>query len=237
MYDGFFKFGESVAAPPAVVDTSGLATQVITNQILDSPKPVSLPQGLAMGAAGGIVGAFIEASAAETQKRAVAFPSLLQKTMPDLDMRADILKGIRQGLETKGIQVRIAPESRNLPMRLRWPTTLDKDAAELPPSEFANSPAVDADLLVQIAPIAGYAAPGPLNSYEPVAGICVAVFDGRTRQFLGWQAFYYKPPNSKFNFMTYSGLLEGLPTAGPALRDALMSLLPQVTDAIAGKRL
>lgn len=235
-YDGFYVFKDVSADQPTVADNSATANQVVSNQIINSPRPISLGQAAAAGAIGGLVGGLIQASAEETQKRSAEFPSLLKKSMPNLDMRQELIAALKSSLEAKGVSVRLANESHNLPLRLHWAAKNEK-GEPLPTGSLVNSPAVDADVLVQIAPIAVYAAPGPLNPYTRRIGIAIAMFDGRTRQFLGWQAFPFKPEDSRFEYRTYNGLIEDLPAAGPALREGLMSLVARVSAAISGKPL
>lgn len=73
--------------------------------------------------------------------------------------------------------------------RLRW--TNDLDAGMYPYAADRNAPTVDADLLVQVSPAAFWYAPGPLNNFRRSVSIGVAVFNGRTKEFLGKQDFVY----------------------------------------------
>lgn len=231
-FDGFFTYqGRSEPLPP-LPSYSDQANQIATNQILSSPRP-SVAQGAAMGAAGGVVGALIQASAEDTERKAAAFPAIVRKTFPG-DLRTEVLAAVRQGLENKGIQVRVAGETRNLPPRLHWPGRNEK-GEPLAAGVLAGSPSVEADLLVQVVPVAAYTAPGPLNTYTRKAGIAVALFEGRTRRFIGWQAFPFRASDNKFEYIRYEGLLADVENAGPALRNALLSLVPQVVDTIAGR--
>jgi hypothetical protein len=232
-FDGFFLADGKTPAVPGLPNYTEQANQIVMNQILASPRPVGVGSAAAMGAAGGLVAGVIQASAEDTQRRAAEFPGLVRKKIPH-DLREEVMRALVEALRNEGIQVRIAGETRNLPPRVRWPAT-DPKGEPIAPGPFAASPPVDADLLVQISPIALYAAPGPLNSYSPKVGIGLALFDGRTRQFLGWQAFPFVWPDSRFSYNTYDGLVADLDNAGPALRTALLSLVPQVVNVIAGK--
>ena len=187
------------------------------------------------GAIGGIIGGIAQASAEATQKKAVEFPGLVRKTMPDADMRLDLLKALREGLEAKQIQVTIGSATRNLPLRLIWPAK-DEKGQPLVSGPLANSPPVDADLLVQLAPVALYASPGPFNTYTRKVGICIALFNGRSREFLGWQAIYFSGPDEGFSYIKYDNLVADLDKAAPALHKTLMSLVPEVIRIISAEK-
>lgn len=232
-YDSFFLLNGAGAKPAAIADNSEQINQIVTNQIVNSPRPVSVGRAGAMGAVGGAVGGLIQGIAEETEKKAGEFPGLLRKTMPGADLRADFKRALRQSLEAKGITVRIAGETRNLPPRLHWPAK-DEKGETLATGALADSPAVDADLLVQVVPIAVYASPGPLNSYSRTVGVGLAMFNGRTRQFIGWQAFRFQADGS-LTYSRYDSLVADIERAGPALHGALLSLVPQVAEVIGGK--
>jgi len=234
-FDGFYAVNGISPPQAAIADNAQQINQVVTNQIVSSPQPVSIGQAAAIGAIGGLMGAMIQASAEETQKKAANFPELVRKALPGTDLRADLLKAVQDGLESQGVRVRISGDSRHLPLRLRWPANPQR-GENLPKGMLLDSSPVDADLLVQIAPIAFYAAPGPLNNYSRVVGITVALFHGRTRQFIGWQAFPFRGGDGDFSYMRYDSLVEDVGRAAPALRYALMSLVPQVVDAISGRQ-
>ena len=186
-----------------------------------------------IGDTGGLVGALIQSNADETQMKALEFPSLVRKSLRT-DLRSEVLASFRDSLQAKGIQVRIASETRNAPMRLHWPAKTEKGEPLLT-GTFADSPPVDADLLVQLAPVAFYASPGPLNSYERRVGIGLAMYNGRTRQFIGWQAFEFKPSDRAFTYLTYDSMVSEVDKAAQALRSALLSLVPQVVRTISGE--
>jgi hypothetical protein len=229
-----FQGGTPTVVPYPGSGTQELVNQQIVNQIATAPRPMSPGAGAAVGAAGGLVGGLIEFNAAKTEARAAAFPSLVRRATGNADWRTDFVQAVKTGLEGQGVQVTLASETRNMPHRLRWPAT-DADGKPIPTGALAGSPPIDADLLVQVSPIALYAAPGPLNSYGRVAGVAVALFDGRSRSFLGWQAIPFDPPFGQFSYPTYDELVADLDKAAPALQEALMSLVPQVV-AIVSKR-
>lgn len=230
--DGYYVVNGVAPLQPAAPSSAANVNQAVVSQISQSPRPVSVGTGAAAGLAGGLVGALIDASAEETQKRAVEFPNLVKKSIQG-DFRIDFLNALRHSLEAKGIKVNIASETRTSQVRLIWPTK-NADGSTTAAGQSPQGPAVDADLFVQVAPIALFAAPGPLNSYEREAGVGVAIFDGRTRKFLGWQAFPFKANDSKLQYLTYESLAADVSNAGPALREALLSLVPQVVGVVSG---
>jgi hypothetical protein len=73
-----------------------------------------------------------------------------------------------------------------------------------------------------------------VRSYQRQAGIAVAPFDGRTRRFIGWQAFPFTASDSRFEYLKYDSLVSDIDHAAPALSAALLSLVPQVTATISG---
>lgn len=93
---------------------------------------------------------------------------------------------------------------------------------------------VDADILMQVSPVAFYLAPGPLNPYHRAVGVAVALYEGRTGRFLGNELIRFRPNDSRFEYMKYDELLGDLGNAAPALRTALLSLVPQVANTVGG---
>jgi hypothetical protein len=188
--------------------------------------------GTLAGAGVGLaVGALIDAGAEATQKKAEGYPAEVQKAMPGLDTRTEVLAALRRSLEAKGIAVSMLDDSRNLAPRLRWPASTP-DGKPIETGELANSAPVDADIVAQVVPLVVYASPGPLNNYNSIVGIGLALYEGRTRKFLGWQAF--QSDQNKLWYARYDSLVADIRQAAPAQHTALMSLIPQVSDAISG---
>lgn len=187
--------------------------------------------GIAGGVMGFAIASVIDAGARETQNKAAGYPALVQTAMPGLDLRSEVLDALRKSLEAKGITVRVLSDSRNLAPRLRWPAA-DKDGKQIQTGELAGTPPVDADIVAQIAPMAVYASPGPLNNYNSVVGMGLALYEGRTRKFIGWQAF--SSEQNKLWYARYDSLVADIGRAAPAQYWALMSLIPQVSDTISG---
>ncbi|MFO1251522.1 MAG: hypothetical protein U1E77_10420 [Inhella sp.] len=230
--DGYYVVNGAAPLQPATPSSAANINQAVASQISQSPRPVSVGTGVAAGLAGGLVGALIDASAEETQKKAAEFPNLVKKSIQG-DFRVDFLDALRHSLEAKGVEVNITSETRNSQVRLIWPTK-NTDSTAPGGGQIPDAPAPGADLFVQVAPIALFAAPGPLNSYAREVGVGVAIFDGRTRKFLGWQAFPFKANDSKFQYLTYESLVADVSNAGPALRETLLSLVPQVVGVVSG---
>jgi len=232
-----FLFAIDNAAPPlpGVEKYNRVTDQMIIDQIIFSPQPISVGTGAAMAGVGGLVGALIQSSAEETQKKSVEFPGLVLKAVPDFNLRRDFMDALRQSLEAHRIEVKFLTDTRNQVPRLYWPAWNEKGQA-LITGPFAQSAAMDTDLLVQVVPIAAYVAPGPLNNYVRRVGVALALFEGRTRKFVGWQAFPFDAPDSNFQYARYDSLASDVANAGPALHSALMSLVPDVASAVAGKR-
>lgn len=231
--DYHFVVNNAAKPLPGVADYTAAANQIVIHQITTAPQPVSVGVGAAMGAAGGLVGALIQANAEATQKKAAEFPNLVRRATPRFDLRTDFMDALRKSLEARNIQVKIISETRNHVPRLYWPAKSD-DGKALPTGAFSQSPAVDADLLVQVSPIASYAAPGPLNNYARQVGVGLALFDGRTRKFIGWQAIAFRAPDSNFEYARYDSLAADVANAGPALQRALLSLVPEVASIVSG---
>jgi hypothetical protein len=207
--------------------------QMVMSQIANSPRPVSAGTGAAMGLAGGLVGGLIDAAAEETQRKAAEFPALARRAMHNADLRDDLLRDLRESLEAKGIKVVIASNTREVAPRLHWPA---KNARGEPllTGPLSDSAPVEADLLIQVSATAAYTAIGEFYHFTPHVGLAVAIFDGRTREFVGWQAFRFSPRDDKFDYLTYSGLVADVDKAAPELRTALLSLVPDVVRVVSG---
>jgi hypothetical protein len=177
----------------------------------------------------GLVAALIESRGEETQKRATEFPNEILKRFPDFDLRADFMKSLRAALDARGIAVSMTGDGQDKALRLRWPA-LDEKGAAIPSGSAESAPAVDADVLLQVSPIAFFSAPGPLNAYKLNVTVGIAMYEGRTKRFIGRQILKLDPPDSRFEYSRYDSLLEDLTRAAPALRDALLSLVQRVAD-------
>lgn len=242
-HDDFFLIGGAKPAQAGGVNQPYKVNQLAIDSAAQSqvPRTAGVAGAYQAGIVGAVLGSVIEASAQDTQRKAVEFPLLIKKRFPGLDLRADLLSAFRIALEAKGINVRVSSETRNLTPRLHWPAKNEKGES-IAAGPLANGPAVDADLLIQLSPVAFYLAPGPLNSYQRSAGIGLAMFNGRTRQFIGWEAFPFKFEiddrgymKDDFTYARYGALVDDLDRAVPALRSALLSLVPAVVKTVSGE--
>ncbi|MCY0915103.1 hypothetical protein [Massilia antarctica] len=179
----------------------------------------------------GLIVGMVAGSEAATQKRAEGFHGAVLARLPGFDMRKDFLASLRKSLEAQGIAVTVAPSGRRSYPRHRWPAA-DKDGNKYPLGPLASSPAVDADLLVQVSPVAFYMAPGGLNAYRRNVTLGVALYNGRTKQFLGRQTLEFSNSGFDYQYMKFDTLVGDIPAAAPALRDAVLSLVPQLVDLI-----
>jgi hypothetical protein len=228
----FIPAGGQFSAPAVEgqVVVAGVAGAVAGRQVARANHTSKAGGTLAGAGVGLAVGALIDAGARETQKKAEGYPAAVQRAMPGVDIRTEVLGALYQSLQAKGITVTLLEDSRNLAPRLRWPATQDGKPIEA--GELADSPPVDADIVAQVVPLVVYASPGPLNNYNSVVGIGLALYEGRTRKFLGWQAF--QSDQNKLWYARYDSLVADIGQAAPAQHVALMSLIPQVADAISG---
>lgn len=174
------------------------------------------------------------ASANRTQAKAQGFDAQVHLRQPQLNLRTEFLGALRKSLEAQGIAVSFSPDGRTVMPRVRW-RAADAQGNVYPLSALASTPAVDADLLVQVSPIAFYNAPGPLNAYRRNVSVAVVLFDGHTRQFIGRQTLGFSSFDTRYTYMKYDTLFAQADEAAPGLRDALLSLIPQITDLINAK--
>lgn len=232
-FDNYFIKPEEVASVELMPYANVTDSQTIRNQLGPQGAPAGWSGAATIGLVGGITAGIIEESAARTESRALGFPALVNATL-ETDLRTKFLNSLTSELIAKGIEVKILTDTRSTPPRMRWVAKDDKGES-LAVGQLFDDSTIDADIFANISIVAIYAAPGPLNSYAQVVGVCIALYDARTRKFIGWQAFPYKPPNSKFEYLTYDALVSDVKAAGPALQGALISLVPQVASAISGQ--
>lgn len=206
-------------------------------QILNTPKPMPMGQLAGAAFAGAAVGAIIQASADETFRKSQTFTAEILKVYPDYDLRADFMNALLPALERQGVKPTLSGGGAERAPRLLWPAAEEgKDGRIVLSSASADGfPAVDADLLVQLSPLAFFNAPGPLNAYKRNVSVGVALYDGRSKRFLGRQNVWFVSPNARFEYSQYDSLVADLGAAAPALRQALLSLVPEVANIIAGK--
>ena len=181
-----------------------------------------------------LVGALIDANAADTQKKAANFSEEVAKQLPNLDLRSEFSSALQQALTAKGIRTVVIKDSVNAPVRLRWPAA-GVDANQNPIAT-TDLPAVDADLLVQYSPLAIYMAPGPLNNYRVRATVGIALYNGRTKEYLGHQTFQFDPKAWENEYATFAQLALEIGKVVSAERAGLLSLVPEIANVISKER-
>jgi hypothetical protein len=219
---------------PERVDHQQQIGELTNQQIVNRPTPMPMGQVAGAALAGAAVGAIIQASADETLRKSQQFNAEILKLFPDYDLRADFMNALVAAVKGHGVAVTLATEGVQGAPRLRWPAT-DAEQNVLQRGSPGNLPAVDADILVQVSPVAMYNAPGPLNSYNRNVSVGIAMYDGRSKRFLGRQSVWFVSPDQRYSYSLYDSLVADLPAAAPALRQALLSLVPDVAEIIAGK--
>lgn len=183
-----------------------------------------------LGADGSLVGLLV-ANEEDTQKRATGFHAAVLRRLPGFDLRKDFMGSLRKSLEAEGIAVTVSDAGRRNYPRHRWAAS-DVEGNKYPLGPLGSSPAVDADILVQVSPVAFYMAPGGLNAYSRNVSVGVALYNGRTKQFLGRQTLVFSNAGFSYQYMKYDTLVNDIPVAAPALREAVLSLVPKLVDLI-----
>ena len=181
------------------------------------------------GAVGGAMAGLIQASAEKTARKAREFDNETRARVPDLDLRRDIIQALKETLERRGVAVSIIKNAGTSPPRLRWPAPGMQGSASVAEE---NAPPVDTDLLIQLSPATEWYAPGPLNNFRRSASIGVVIYNGRTKAYLGSQAFWYQPPTWEHEYVRYESLVADAAAASQAMRDGVLSIVPQIADAI-----
>jgi hypothetical protein len=208
--------------------------QQMDQRMLASPTPMPMGQIAGAAFAGAAIGAIIQSSADETFRKSQQFHAEILKLYPNYDLRADFMNALVAALKSHGVATTLALDGGRAAPRLRWPA-VDEQKNVLSTASADSFPAVDADILVQVSPVAFYNSPGPLNSYTRNVSVGIAMYNGRTKQFIGRQNVWFTGPSGRFSYSLYDGMVADLKDAAPALRDALLSLVPDVAEIIAGK--
>lgn len=229
-----YYFAAGTPQGPTLPDHAGAIAADAQARVFNSPTPMRPATAGAAAGAGAIVGAIIQSSAEETFRKSQAFGEEVLKRFPGYDLRADFMQALRKELERRGIAVTVSGEGIDSAPRLRWPAADEKGNKYAAGTAEAFA-AVDADVLLQVSPLAFYNAPGPLNAYKRNVTVGIAMYNGRTKQFLGRQTVRFTAPDSRFEYSRYDSLVEDLPAAAPALREALLTLPPQVADIVSAR--
>jgi hypothetical protein len=224
----------TAAGEPFPTDYRGTeAATVVSVAALTKVAPFNSGNTAAQVGTAFLVGALIDASAADTQKKAANFHEEVLKQIPGLDLRAEFSSALQKSLNGKGIRTFVVKDSINAPVRLRW--AAEGVNTNQNPTAATNLPTVDADLLVQYSPLAIYIAPGPLNNYRVRATVGVALYNGRTKEYLGHQTFAFDPKAWDNEYTTFSELSKNIDKVVAAERTALLSLVPVITEVISNE--
>lgn len=229
IYDQYFVL-ENVA-PPGPGKLPDYAGQISENHIQQASLQPSTSVGTAAagGAVAGLMGAMIQSSAEETMKRAQLFDKEVLARVPGYDLREDVMRALSATLRERGVAVTIVKDSSGSGPRLRWPVASFPGKAE---AAALALPTVDADLLLQVSPVAIWNAPGPMNNYRRAVSIAVVVYNGRTKEYLGTQAFWFSNPVWQHEYTRYDSLVADIPAASSSMREAVLSLVPKIVDAV-----
>ena len=228
--DQYFAAGIAKAEPKPD-HVGGVTTTAASHLATMSPAPsVGMIGGTML--ASGVIGAIIQSSAEETWKKSQNFSAEILKLFPTYDLQADFMTALTSALKQRGVAVTVVDGEQDRAPRLWWPA-VDSDGNAYPTSA-KDFPAVDTDLLVQVSPIAFYNSPGQLNSYGRNVTVGVAVYDGRTKRFIGRETVSFSGDGAWLSYSQYDGLVADLNNAAPALRSALISLAPKVADLVTG---
>ncbi|MES1264256.1 MAG: hypothetical protein ABUU24_01235 [Variovorax sp.] len=234
--DYYFLAG-SPQGPVRVDHQTAIAAQTqqqMDQRMLASPTPMPMGQIAGAALAGAAIGAIIQSSADDTFRKSQQFHAEILKLYPNYDLRTDFMNALVAAVKSHGVAVTLALDGGSAAPRLRWPA-VDEQKNVLSTASADSFAAVDADILVQVSPVAFYNSPGPLNSYTRNVSVGIAMYNGRTKQFIGRQNVWYAGPSGRFSYSLYDSLVADLKDAAPALREALLSLVPDVADIVAGK--
>jgi hypothetical protein len=213
-----------------VNNISETGDQVAQNFISNSSKPLPLGQAAAVGAVGGAFAGAIQASAEETQRRALNFTNEIKNVFPNFNLKRDFLQNLVSSIEASGIKVTVNKDGAYRPLRLRWP---GNDESGIKYETWQDeSASFDADLYMQISPLAFFSADGPLNSYNGNITIGVALYDGKTKKLIGTQILRFENWNSSNSHMKYDSLVKNIDKAVPALQEGLIALIPRIVDIV-----
>jgi hypothetical protein len=230
-YDKYFALdGVPPAGPDSLPDYARQVGEQHLQQAALQPAP-SVGMAAAGGAVAGLMGAAIQASAEDTMKKAAQFDKEVTARVPGYDLRADLVQALAASMRERGVAVTIVKDSAGTGTgpRLRWPVSQFPGKAVAAAQDF---PAVDADLLLQLSPVAIWNAPGPMNNFRRAVSIAVVIYNGRTKEYLGTQAFWFNNPAWQHEYTRYETLVADSPAAAATMREAVLSLVPQIVDAV-----
>jgi hypothetical protein len=230
LYAPFFDLPKRPASPLTSSDMQATIDSVTASQVAISQTATD---AAAAGAVASIAGALLQQQAEKTQKRATNFHEILSEANPELNFSRDFIEGIKTSLESKGLNVIIINDQLNDVPKLRWPTLTSGGPNHINVTD-KNLETVDADLLIQVIPVAFYHAPGPLNAFNKLIEATVIIYNGKTMEPYGVQRFG-SADGWFFSYHRYDSLVEDIAVSGPALHDGLMAIIPEITAVIADK--
>ncbi len=170
-------------------------------------------------------------TAKETDKKSQNFHEELLKANPDLNFRKGFIDELTSSFQDKGINVTLLNDQVKTTPYFRWKAPKPEGGNYL--KQFPNDlPAVDADLVVQVCPVIYFQAASALNSYSSFILIGVAVFNGRTKEFYGFQEIGFSDQFGSYH--QYDTLVKDLDKVGPELYRTLLSFIPEINTMILG---
>ncbi|KXF82028.1 hypothetical protein [Enterovibrio coralii] len=218
------KAQQTLNAQPLDTD---LATAVVDNQLLNSPGMAPVEAGVT-GAAGAMTASLINAMGGKANEKAANFNALFADKNPDLNIRKDFLNSLTDALEQRGVEVYLATDQSHKIPYFRWDAP--KGKGESFQQRFpADLPTVDTDILLQVSPIILFNAQTALNAYAKITSVGVAVYNGRTKEFFGYQEI--ATVDGVFDYHHYDKLVEDLHIVGPEIHQQLLSLAPVIAAA------
>ena len=201
---------------------------VVETQIMNTPDTTVVSAGLS-GAAAGATAGLINAMGESANENAANFNEIFEEKNPNLNIRHDFLTGLTKALEGKGIKVYLASDQLSHSPYFRWDAPNKKGASFQ--QQYPDAlPAVDTDILIQVSPIVLFNAQSALNAYARIASVGIAVYDGRTKEFFGYQEL--SSVDGLFDYHVYDNLVKDINVAGPAIHAQLMMLIPAIADAM-----
>ncbi|MDD1781092.1 hypothetical protein LRP49_07730 [Enterovibrio sp. ZSDZ35] len=204
-----------------------LATAVVENQIVNSPSMSPMEAGVS-GAAGALTAGLINSMGGKANENAANFHELYAEKNPQLNTRKDFIDALTEALEQRGVEVYLATDQRDKTPYFRWAAP-DGKGETFQQQYPADLPTVDTDILIQVSPIILFNAQTALNGYAKITSVGVAVYNGRTKEFFGYQEI--AAVDGVFDYHQYDKLVEDLHIVGPQIHQQLLSLIPGIASA------
>lgn len=225
--DQFFSY---VAPDPARSVESGGQTAALGATASPATSGATMGAGIAVGF---VLDSMAQSVMDKTGRKAIGFESLVRDKFAANDITADLVSSIHQRLQHAGVTVTELPLDRSAPPILWWPAR-GPDGASYRSKGLNDSSSTNADLLIQLSPVAFYSAPGAFYSYKPVVSVGIAIYNGRTKEFLGQETIVYSGTDLK-SYLRYDELVADIDSAIPGLHRALLSLAPDVSELVLGR--